>query len=57
MANDVQFSLKLPKDLADKVKAYGEELRRSSPGPSWSKSDVVRHLLASALASAPKVKP
>lgn len=44
-----QFVIRLSGDLAGRVDAYGEELRRTHPGPAWNRSDVVRFLLAKAL--------
>jgi hypothetical protein len=46
---DEQMVVRLPSSLLERVDAYAERLRREMPGPSWKRSDVVRHLLAKAL--------
>ncbi len=49
ITKDKQIVVRLPVDLADKIDAYAEKLRREQPGPKWSTSDVVRKVLAEAL--------
>lgn len=44
-----QLVVRLPIELADKIEAYAEQLRREQPGPKWSTSDVVRKVLSEAL--------
>jgi Arc/MetJ-type ribon-helix-helix transcriptional regulator len=46
---DTQIVVRLPRELADKIDAYSEKLRKEQPEPKWSTSDVVRKLLAAAL--------
>jgi hypothetical protein len=52
-----QVVVRLPGELADKISAYAEQLRREQPGPKWTTSDVVRKILSEALEAAmPKKK-
>jgi metal-responsive CopG/Arc/MetJ family transcriptional regulator len=46
---DEQIVVRLPSSLLGRLDALAEELRRETPGPAWSRSDVVRMLLARAL--------
>lgn len=56
MKQETQFVVRLTKDLADRVDAFGERLREEQPGPAWNRSDVVRLLLARALDAAEPTK-
>lgn len=47
--HDVQVVVRLSKELRKRLDTYAERLQRDEPGPSWSRSDVVRRLLAHAL--------
>lgn len=55
-AKERQLVVRLPAELADKIEAYAERLRRDQPGPKWSMSDVVRRLLTEALEDTKKTK-
>jgi hypothetical protein len=44
-----QIVVRLPGELAERLEAYGAQLRDEQPGPKWTVSDVVRKLLAESL--------
>lgn len=48
---DAQIVVRLPSALVDRVDAYAERLRDEQPGPAWTRSDVVRLLVARGLES------
>lgn len=47
-----QIAVRLPADLLERIEAHAELLRARHPGLSLSRADVVRSLLAEALAAA-----
>ena len=46
-----------PRAMADRLDTHAERLRAEMPGPTWSRSDVVRSLLAKALDAADGAAP
>ena len=60
MADDtkeIQVVVRLTKAMADRLDTHAERLRAEMPGPTWSRSDVVRSLLANALDAADGAAP
>jgi hypothetical protein len=55
-AKDAQLVVRLPHALVERIDSYAERLRRETPGPSWTRADVVRLLLSRSLEAAEEPK-
>jgi hypothetical protein len=52
----VQVAFRLPASLVNKIDLYAEQMRKQNPGLNPNRSDVVRVLLAQALAEFPAAR-
>jgi hypothetical protein len=51
-----QLVVRMPRDLSDRLEAYAQKLRAEQPGPKWTMSDVIRKVLAEAMADVEPTK-